>query len=380
MGGGGVEFAAGVGFGVGFGDEFLQAGFDVVVADADDLGLEGAVGVDGEVVREGVDAVDVRELVIGVEDLGPGHVILAGELLPGVGVLVPGDAEESEGLVCELLGEVLEFRQELPAGDAPGGPEVEEDDAAMETGERDGLAVGGDGGEGWGHGGAGEREVSEVVLGAGAIRVGGWGDLDVAGEGLAGVRIAAEGGEGAAVEEERGAEVGVVCDGGFEGGVGLGEFARGGLVAVEVEGSAAVEEIGVGLVFGLGGEALELDGGGDGLLPGTGAEAEGGDPLEALGAGVAGEVGGPLPVGDLGGGIGGGASGVDLPLGGEIGVEGSGRLRVGGGCGQGEEEEDDDVGGLAAAGDLAAPGDLGTAGDLAADDVRAAGLAGFAGV
>src|SRR5579864_6304429 len=78
--------------GFGFGDEFFEFALDVGAL-AQHLGREDAVGVDGEVVRNGVDTEEIAEVMVGIAVLDPGHLILVDEVLPLGLVGVPADAD-----------------------------------------------------------------------------------------------------------------------------------------------------------------------------------------------------------------------------------------------------------------------------------------------
>ena len=116
--------------GGGFGDEFFELALDVG-AIAEHLGGEDAVGVDGEVVGDGFDTEEVAETVVGVAVLDPGHVVFRDEVFPFGFVGVPADADDDEGLAGELFGDLFDVGELFFAGAAPGGPEVDEDDAAI---------------------------------------------------------------------------------------------------------------------------------------------------------------------------------------------------------------------------------------------------------
>src|ERR1700678_875239 len=66
-------------------------------------------------------------------------------------VLVPTDAEDNERLAGEVSGDLFDVRQLFEARDAPGCPEVDEDDAAVHLVEVEAGAVERRDGEGWGH-------------------------------------------------------------------------------------------------------------------------------------------------------------------------------------------------------------------------------------
>src|SRR5260370_840705 len=131
------------GAGPGLGDQFFEFACDVV-AGAEDLGGEDAVGVDGEVVGDGLDTEALAEFVVGVAVLGPGHLVLVDEVLPLGLVGVPADADDDQGLSGELSGDLLDLGELFFAGAAPGGPEVDEDDAAAHGVKVEAGAVEGD--------------------------------------------------------------------------------------------------------------------------------------------------------------------------------------------------------------------------------------------
>jgi hypothetical protein len=87
--------------GLGSGYQFFQFALDVG-AGAEHLGGEDAVRVDGEVVRDGLDAEGVAEAVIGVAVLDPGHLVLVEEGLPFGFVAVPADASGFFYLIIPL--------------------------------------------------------------------------------------------------------------------------------------------------------------------------------------------------------------------------------------------------------------------------------------
>ena len=226
--------------GSGFGDEFFELAFDVV-AGAEHLGGEDAVGVDGEVVGDGVDAEEVAETVAGVAELDPVHVVFGDEVFPFGFVGVPTDADDDEGLTSELFGDLLDVGELFVAGAAPGGPEVDEDDAAAHGVQAKFCSVEGYYGEGGGHLVGGELGVCGEVLGAEVAGVVG-GDaaealLELLGCGV----VLVETSENIAFEVVGGAVFGIVGYGGFERGVGgLIEIGLIFLECLEVEGLCAI--------------------------------------------------------------------------------------------------------------------------------------------
>src|ERR1039458_10139548 len=88
--------------------------------------LQYAVSVDGEVVRDGIDAIGPAEGSVRVAVLGPGHVVLLDEGLPCGYVLVAADADDHQRLIGELLCDPLDLGQRLPAWPAPRRPEIQQ--------------------------------------------------------------------------------------------------------------------------------------------------------------------------------------------------------------------------------------------------------------
>src|ERR1700754_3746550 len=117
------------GCGFGFGDKFFELAFDVRPF-AEHLGGEDAIGVNGEVMRDGVDAEKIAEVMVGVAILDPGHFIFVDEVAPLLIVRVPANTNNDERLAGELFGDPLHVGKLFVTRATPGGPEVDEDDAA----------------------------------------------------------------------------------------------------------------------------------------------------------------------------------------------------------------------------------------------------------
>ena len=179
---------------------------------------------------------------------------------------VPADADDDEGLAGKLFCDLLHVRELFVAGAAPGGPEVDEDDAAAHGVEIELRAVEGGDGERRGHLVGGERGVFGEVLGAEIAGISG-GDAGEAGfELVAGGVHLIETGEDLSVEVVGSGVFGVVGDGGFEGGVGGVEEIELVLVAGLNEEGVAALDFSVGLVGGVGGDGFERRCGGDGVF------------------------------------------------------------------------------------------------------------------
>lgn len=105
--------------------------------------LEKAIGVDGEGCRNCSYAEGPGELAsLGmIAGLSPGHAVLCDEVAPLGFIFVETDAYDGEGLAVKAPGNLFDVRQCFPAGTAPGGPEVDEDDFAIEAVEGEGATI-----------------------------------------------------------------------------------------------------------------------------------------------------------------------------------------------------------------------------------------------
>jgi len=151
-------------------------------------------------------------------ELWPGHFFLFGEGVDGVVGIVAIDADDFEALGMVVFVEVFDAGDFGVAGAAPGGPEVDENDFALEFGGRE-VAVGG------GATGDFERFAEHVFFGLIDVGVGG----DLFGGGGGGACEEAFGLFGEVVAGE--AEVGHAGEGDGDAiavGVGLGDGGVGG--------------------------------------------------------------------------------------------------------------------------------------------------------
>ena len=123
---------------------------------ADELAAEDAVAVDDVGFGDEGGAVEGVDALFAVAD-GDEIDVVAGEELAIDGVILVG-ADADDGELGHLSLQVKEAGELFDAGGAPGGPEIEDDDAAAEAGEIDLLDAVADGEEG-----GGLLEVSGVV-------------------------------------------------------------------------------------------------------------------------------------------------------------------------------------------------------------------------
>ena len=118
------------------------------VLGADEFAAEDAGAVDDVSFGDLGGAVEGVDALIAVADGDEVDVVAGEELAVEVVVLVDADADDGE--LGHLFLEFEEAGEFFDAGGAPGGPEVEDDDAAAEAGEIEGLDAVGDFEEGGG--------------------------------------------------------------------------------------------------------------------------------------------------------------------------------------------------------------------------------------
>src|SRR5258708_32134930 len=128
------------------GDGFFDFAFDGGIANM--FVREDAVSVDGEGVRNGVDAKHLGDGPAkgSIAILRPSHFVLHDEIFPFLFVGIEADAEDDERLSLKFFGDLTDMREGFAARDAPGGPKVEKDNLALQVVHGDLLSI--DGGDG----------------------------------------------------------------------------------------------------------------------------------------------------------------------------------------------------------------------------------------
>lgn len=113
------------------------------VLSVDELAAEDPVLIDDVGFGQEGGAVELVDAAVGVTDGGDLDVVLGKEVAIDVVGLIHGDADDGE--LGHALVELEQAGELFDAGGAPGGPEIENHDAAAELCQVDGLVAVGDG-------------------------------------------------------------------------------------------------------------------------------------------------------------------------------------------------------------------------------------------
>src|ERR1039458_8713729 len=101
-----------------------------------------AQAVDDESRRISLDEILGRDVRLRADQQREGVRLFAGEFLHGVRALADIEAEDDQAALFPIDVHLLEARHKGAAGWAPGGPEIDYDDSALELTEVDGVAAG----------------------------------------------------------------------------------------------------------------------------------------------------------------------------------------------------------------------------------------------
>ena len=121
--------------------EFLEFAFDRSVANV--FILKNTIRVDRKRVRNRGNGKQPgnRAAESSIAILWLSHFVFSDDLLPFLFIVIQANAEDDQRLALELLGNLANMREGLAARRAPGGPEIDQHNLALQIVKRDSASI-----------------------------------------------------------------------------------------------------------------------------------------------------------------------------------------------------------------------------------------------